>query len=41
MQPTHRERYRVTLFGSARAKPGTWVYDQVRQIAARSQAAGG
>ena len=34
MRPTRRERYRVTLFGSARAKPGTWVYDEVRLLAA-------
>ena len=34
LRPTHRERYRVTLFGSARAKPGTWVYDEVRLLAA-------
>lgn len=33
LKPTRRERYRVTLFGSARAKPGTWVYDTVRQLA--------
>jgi uncharacterized protein (TIGR00730 family) len=34
LRPTQPERYRVTLFGSARAKPGTWVYDAVRQLAA-------
>jgi len=34
LRPTRRERYRVTLFGSARAKPGTWVYDEVRLLAA-------
>ena len=34
LRPTHRERYRVTLFGSARAKPGTWVYDEVKLLAA-------
>lgn len=33
LRPTRRERYRVTLFGSARAKRGTWVYDTVRQLA--------
>ncbi len=29
-----RERYRVTIFGSARAKPGTFVYDEVKRVAA-------
>ena len=33
LRPTRRERYRVTLFGSARAKRGTWVYDTVQQLA--------
>ena len=27
LRPSKRERYRVTIFGSARAKPGTFVYD--------------
>ncbi len=34
LQPTKRERYRVTIFGSARAKPGTHVYDEVKRVAA-------
>jgi uncharacterized protein (TIGR00730 family) len=34
LQPTKRERYRVTIFGSARAKPGTFVYDEVKRVAA-------
>jgi uncharacterized protein (TIGR00730 family) len=34
LRPTRRERYRVTLFGSARAKPDTWVYDAVKTFAA-------
>ena len=34
LRPTRRERYRVTIFGSARAKPGTWVYDEVKRLAA-------
>ena len=25
LRPSKRERYRVTIFGSARAKPGTFV----------------
>ena len=34
LRPTKRERYRVTIFGSARAKPGTFVYDEVKRVAA-------
>ncbi len=34
LKPSRRERYRVTIFGSARAKPGTFAYDQTRQFAA-------
>jgi uncharacterized protein (TIGR00730 family) len=34
LRPTRRERYRVTIFGSARAKPGTFVYDEVKRVAA-------
>jgi uncharacterized protein (TIGR00730 family) len=34
LRPSKRERYRVTIFGSARAKPGTFVYDEVRRVAA-------
>jgi uncharacterized protein (TIGR00730 family) len=34
LRPTKRERYRVTIFGSARAKPGTYVYDEVKRLAA-------
>lgn len=33
LRPSRRERYRVTIFGSARAKPGTWVYDEVKRLA--------
>ena len=33
LRPSQRERYRVTIFGSARAKPGTYVYDEVKRIA--------
>ncbi|MCR4411196.1 MAG: LOG family protein [Thermoguttaceae bacterium] len=33
LRPSKRERYRVTIFGSARAQPGTYVYDEVRRIA--------
>ncbi len=34
LRPSRRERYRVTIFGSARAKPGSFVYDEVKRIAA-------
>jgi uncharacterized protein (TIGR00730 family) len=34
LKPTKHERYRVSIFGSARAKPGTYVYDEVKRIAA-------
>jgi uncharacterized protein (TIGR00730 family) len=34
LRPSKRERYRVTIFGSARAKPGTYVYAEVKRVAA-------
>jgi uncharacterized protein (TIGR00730 family) len=34
LRPTRRERYRVTIFGSARAKPGSFVYEEVKRVAA-------
>ena len=34
LRPSKHERYRVTIFGSARAKPGTFVYDEVKRVAA-------
>jgi hypothetical protein len=33
LKPSKRERYRVTIFGSARAKPGTFDYDEVKCVA--------
>jgi uncharacterized protein (TIGR00730 family) len=33
LRPSRRERYRVAIFGSARAKPGTFVYDEVKRAA--------
>jgi uncharacterized protein (TIGR00730 family) len=33
LRPSKRERYRVTIFGSARAKPGTFAYDEVKRVA--------
>jgi hypothetical protein len=40
LQPSKRERYRVTVFGSARTQPGHWVYKEVRQMAAALAAMG-
>ena len=34
LRPTKRERYRVTIFGSARTHPDHWVYGEVRRMAA-------
>ena len=34
LRPTKHERYRVTIFGSARAQPGTFAYDEVKRVAA-------
>jgi uncharacterized protein (TIGR00730 family) len=34
LRPSKRERYRVTIFGSARARPGTFAYDEVKRVAA-------
>ena len=34
LRPTRRDRYRVTVFGSARVEPGHWVYGAVRDLAA-------
>jgi uncharacterized protein (TIGR00730 family) len=40
LRPSKRERYRVAIFGSARAKPGTFVYDEVKRVAAAFAAMG-
>ena len=34
LRPSRRERYRVTIFGSARAKPGTVAYEETSRVAA-------
>ena len=34
LRPSKRDRYRVAIFGSARAQPGTFVYDEVQRAAA-------
>lgn len=33
LKPTQRDRYRVTIFGSARAKPGTVAYEETKRAA--------
>ncbi len=33
LRPSKKDRYRVTIFGSARARPGTFAYDEVKRIA--------
>ena len=40
IKPSRNERYRVTIFGSARAKPGTIAYEETKR-AARALAAMG
>jgi uncharacterized protein (TIGR00730 family) len=34
LRPSHKERYRVTIFGSARARPGTFGYEETKRVAA-------
>jgi len=34
LRPTKRDRYRVTIFGSARAKPGSFGYEETKRTAA-------
>ncbi|HET6424651.1 MAG TPA: LOG family protein [Planctomycetaceae bacterium] len=33
LRPSKAERYRVTIFGSARPKPGDFVYEEVKRLA--------
>jgi uncharacterized protein (TIGR00730 family) len=33
LRPSKQERYRVAIFGSARAQPGTFVYEEVKRAA--------
>jgi hypothetical protein len=40
IQPSQRERYRVTIFGSARAKPGTIAYEETKRVATALSAIG-
>jgi uncharacterized protein (TIGR00730 family) len=34
LRPSRRDRYRVTIFGSARAQSGTFAYEETRRVAA-------
>jgi uncharacterized protein (TIGR00730 family) len=34
LKPSRRERYRVTIFGSARAQAGTFAYEETKRLAA-------
>jgi uncharacterized protein (TIGR00730 family) len=34
LRPSVHDRYRVTIFGSARAKPGTFPYEECKRVAA-------
>ncbi len=34
LRPTKRERYRATIFGSARVKPGAYGYEEAKRVAA-------
>ena len=40
LTPSRRDRYRVTIFGSARALPGTFGYDETKRAAAALAAMG-
>lgn len=33
LRPSRRERYRVTIFGSARARPGSFAYEETKRVA--------
>jgi uncharacterized protein (TIGR00730 family) len=32
LRPSQRDRYSVTIFGSARAKPGTFAYEETKRV---------
>ena len=40
LRPSRRDRYRVAIFGSARAQPGSFVYEEVKRAAAAFAAMG-
>src|SRR5436309_9860205 len=40
LRPSKKDRYRVTIFGSARVQPGSHVYNEVRSLARELAALG-
>jgi uncharacterized protein (TIGR00730 family) len=40
LRPSRRDRYRVTIFGSARAEPGSFAYEETKRAAAELAAMG-
>lgn len=40
LRPSRQERYRVTVFGSARTEPSHWVYQEVKKMSAALSAMG-
>jgi uncharacterized protein (TIGR00730 family) len=40
LRPSKRDRYRVSVFGSARTDPGHWVYQEVKRMCAALSALG-
>ena len=40
LKPSRRDRYRVTIFGSARVRPGTFAYEETKRAAAALAAMG-
>ena len=40
LKPSRRDRYRVTIFGSARAQPGSFTYEETKRTAAALAALG-
>src|SRR5215813_10569292 len=40
LKPSRRDRYRVSIFGSARAKPGTFAYEETKRASAALAAMG-
>jgi uncharacterized protein (TIGR00730 family) len=40
LRPSKRERFRVTIFGSARTDPSHWVYAEVKRVATELAALG-
>ena len=34
LRPSKEDRFRVTVFGSARIEPGNWIYEEVRRTCA-------